>query len=117
MEVNVFNFDNQRVLSPLQHPLEATLSGDFRSFQEIDTNLPYQIRHTPMPSGGPIIDDELARTYDGSAYADPYETVQEYRAVMRYASQHPNKGSHAVATAIDTPRSRILHMDRPRWGT
>lgn len=108
VEVNGFTFDNQRLTEGLQQCLDPTQSGDFRSVQEIDANFPYQIQHTTMSSGGMIIDNrELARTYDGSAYADPYETVQEYRAVMRYASQHPNKGSHAVAPAIDTPRSRI----------
>lgn len=60
-----------------------------------------------MTSGELIDERDLARTYDGGAYADPYDTVQEYRKVMRYASNHPNKGSHAVSTATDTPRSRI----------
>ncbi|MFB1063706.1 hypothetical protein [Natrinema sp. H-ect4] len=61
-----------------------------------------------MPDSEPIIDEkQLARTYDGGAYADPWETVEEYRDVMRYASKHPNKGSQAVSTATETPRSRI----------
>jgi hypothetical protein len=61
-----------------------------------------------MTDSEPIIDEkQLARTYDGGAYADPCETVKEYRDVMRYASKHPNKGSQAVATATETPRSRI----------
>jgi hypothetical protein len=61
-----------------------------------------------MPDSELIIDEkQLARTYDGGAYADPWETVEEYRDVMRYASKHPNKGSQAVSTATETPRSRI----------
>jgi len=61
-----------------------------------------------MPDSEPILDEKaLARTYDGGAYADPWETVEEYHDVMRYASKHPNKGSQAVSTATETPRSRI----------
>ncbi|MDS0475278.1 hypothetical protein [Natrinema sp. 1APR25-10V2] len=61
-----------------------------------------------MERDEPIIDEhDFARTYDGGAYADPWDTVEEYQDVMRYASKHPQKGSQAVATATDTPRSRI----------
>jgi len=61
-----------------------------------------------MADPEPILDEKaLARTYDGGAYADPWETAQEYHEVTRYASKHPNKGSQAVSTATETPRSRI----------
>ncbi|WP_137289908.1 hypothetical protein [Natronorubrum halophilum] len=54
-----------------------------------------------------IAERDLARTYDGGAYSDPWTAVFDYQAVLRYASQHPNKGSHAIATALEIPRSRI----------
>jgi len=39
-----------------------------------------QRQHTLMSSRESIIDErDLARTYDGRAYSDPYEAVQEYR--------------------------------------
>lgn len=47
----------------------------------------------------------LARTYEGPA--NPWERVQEYERVLEYKSHHPNKGSSAVASALDLPRGRI----------
>ncbi|OAQ54800.1 hypothetical protein HTG_04330 [Natrinema mahii] len=58
-------------------------------------------------NGSVISAHDFAQTYDGGAYADSWDTVEEYRKIMRYASKHPQKGSQAVATATDTPRSRI----------
>lgn len=56
----------------------------------------------------PVIDErDLARTYDGGAYADPWTAVLDYQAVMRYASQHPNKGSSGLSSSLEIPRSRI----------
>ncbi|MXV62809.1 hypothetical protein GS429_12180 [Natronorubrum sp. JWXQ-INN-674] len=56
----------------------------------------------------PLIDErDLARTYDPRSYEDPWTAVLDYEAVMRYASEHPNKGSHAISTALEIPRSRI----------
>ncbi|SDM47038.1 hypothetical protein SAMN04487949_1772 [Halogranum gelatinilyticum] len=52
-------------------------------------------------------EQDLARTYKTPGYADPYDCVEDYRRVMRYASKHPNKGSQAVSTRVDLPRSRI----------
>ncbi|WP_440767496.1 hypothetical protein [Natronorubrum sp. DTA7] len=49
----------------------------------------------------------LARTYNTPAYADPFDAVEDYRRVAKYASKHPNKGSSAVASALELPRSRI----------
>jgi len=61
-----------------------------------------------MPDSEPILDEQaLARTYDSPSYADAWDTVVDYRRVMRYASQHPDKGSSAIANALDLPRSRI----------
>ncbi|WP_238717382.1 hypothetical protein [Natronorubrum halophilum] len=48
-----------------------------------------------------IAERDLARTYDGGAYSDPWTAVLDYQAVLRYASQHPNKGSHAIATTLE----------------
>ncbi|ELZ08510.1 hypothetical protein C479_14263 [Halovivax asiaticus JCM 14624] len=50
---------------------------------------------------------DLARTYDGGYYDDPWPIVEQYWDVMDYKSRHPNKGSSAVASALDLPRSRI----------
>lgn len=47
----------------------------------------------------------LARTYGGDH--DPWERVQEYQRVLEYTGEHPNKGSSAVANALDLPRGRI----------
>ncbi|QLK25140.1 hypothetical protein HYG81_13705 [Natrinema zhouii] len=56
----------------------------------------------------PVISErDLARTYNGGAYEDPWAAVLDYQAVMRYASEHPNKGSSAIATALEIPRGRI----------
>ncbi|WP_137289044.1 hypothetical protein [Natronorubrum halophilum] len=56
----------------------------------------------------PLIDErDLARTYDGGAYSDPWAAVLDYQAVVRYASQHPNKGSSAISSALEIPRGRV----------
>lgn len=49
----------------------------------------------------------LVRTYQPPGYADPWECIQDYERVQRYHAEHPNKGSQAVSTALDLPRSRI----------
>jgi len=55
-----------------------------------------------------IVDaEQIARTYDGGRSVDAWERVQEYREAMRYRSKHPNKGSSAMASALDMPRGRI----------
>ena len=33
---------------------------------------------------------DLACTYNGGTYSDPWAAVLDYQAVMRYASHHPN---------------------------
>jgi len=53
------------------------------------------------------IEQRLAHTYKHPSYEDPYDAVQDYRRVQRAAANHPNKGSHALATLVELPRSRI----------
>ncbi|SEH14666.1 hypothetical protein SAMN04487967_1711 [Natronorubrum sediminis] len=60
-----------------------------------------------MPNRGPVSERALARTYSSPSYSDAYETVEEYRRVMSYASRYPNKGSSAVASNFDLPRGRV----------
>lgn len=67
------------------------------------------IRHyrIDMSSAGLVSDLALARTYNSQAYGDTWEAVEDYRRVSKYSSKHPNKGSSAVASALELPRSRI----------
>ncbi|AGB31771.1 hypothetical protein C488_14972 [Natrinema pellirubrum DSM 15624] len=60
-----------------------------------------------MPDADLVTEQALARTYDSRAYADTYDAVTDYREVMDYAARHPDKGSSAVASALELPRSRI----------
>ncbi|WP_159900760.1 hypothetical protein [Salinirussus salinus] len=47
----------------------------------------------------------LAHTYGGEY--DSWERVEEYNDYLEYSSRHPNKGSTALAGALELPRSRI----------
>lgn len=47
----------------------------------------------------------LARTHGGDR--DGWERIEEYQRVLEYTAEHPNKGSTAVASALELPRSRI----------
>lgn len=47
----------------------------------------------------------LARTYGGDR--DGWERVEEYQRVLEFTGEHPNKGSAAVASAVELPRGRI----------
>lgn len=49
----------------------------------------------------------LARTYNPPSYPDPWECVEDYQRVIEYAAANPQKGSQAVSTSLDLPRSRI----------
>ncbi|AFZ73673.1 hypothetical protein [Natronobacterium gregoryi] len=61
-----------------------------------------------MPSDRGLASERaLARTYHSRSYTDAYEAVEDYRRVTQYASDHPRKGSGAVSTALELPRSRI----------
>ncbi|ELY90885.1 hypothetical protein [Natrialba taiwanensis] len=49
---------------------------------------------------------DLARTYDGGAYENAWEAVEQYREATRYANTH-DAGSGATASALDLPRGRL----------
>ncbi|MFP9059630.1 hypothetical protein ACLI4R_03750 [Natrialbaceae archaeon A-chndr2] len=53
-----------------------------------------------------VTDETLARTFDGGAYPDAWEAVQQYREATQYASKHGVK-SGATASALELPRSRL----------
>lgn len=55
---------------------------------------------------GPVSEQALARTYRSPNYADSYETVEDYRRVMSYASR-TDAGSTAIANRFDLPRGRV----------
>ena len=64
--------------------------------------------HQPTADGDPLLTErELASTFDGGYYVDAWAAVEEYRRVMSYASRHPNRGSQAIASRLEIPRSRI----------
>jgi hypothetical protein len=50
---------------------------------------------------------EIAATYNPPGYEDAWNSVEDYRRVLEYASHNPDKGSQAVSTAVDLPRGRI----------
>ena len=52
-------------------------------------------------------EQRLARTYNHPSYEDPYDAVSDYRRVQRAAANHPDKGSAALSTIVELPRSRI----------
>ncbi|WP_255168496.1 hypothetical protein [Natrononativus amylolyticus] len=61
-----------------------------------------------MPENAVVLDErDLARTYNTRSYADPWTAVLDYQAVMKYASEHPNKGSSAISSALEIPRGRV----------
>jgi hypothetical protein len=47
------------------------------------------------------------RTLAGTYGADAWARVEEYREVQAYLADHPQRGSSAVASALDLPRSRL----------
>jgi len=49
----------------------------------------------------------LVRTYNPPAYADPWDCVEDFERVQREAAKHPNKGSAALSSVVELPRSRI----------
>ena len=49
----------------------------------------------------------LARTYNTPSYDDPYDAVRDYRRVQKAVAQYPNKGSTALSSVVELPRSRI----------
>ncbi|AEH35948.1 hypothetical protein [Halopiger xanaduensis] len=59
-----------------------------------------------VESTGLVSEQALARTYDGGAYPEAYEVVEQYRRAIEYARKH-DVGSSATASALDLPRSRL----------
>lgn len=49
----------------------------------------------------------LARTYNHPSYEDPWQAVLDHRRVISFQAQHPDRGSQAIASMLDLPRSRI----------
>ena len=60
-----------------------------------------------MNSANTSVEVSLARTYNTPSYDDPYDAVQDYRRVQQVAAKHPNKGSTALSSVVELPRSRI----------
>ncbi|WP_265109621.1 hypothetical protein [Halosolutus halophilus] len=54
-----------------------------------------------------LTDQDLARTYDGGVYDDAWMAVREYRDVIRYQTENPDKGYTAIANALDLPKGRV----------
>jgi hypothetical protein len=53
------------------------------------------------------VEAAIARTYNTPSYEDPYDAVQDYRRVEKAVAKHPNKGSAALSSVVELPRSRI----------
>ena len=49
----------------------------------------------------------LVRTYASHAYSDPWDAVEDYERVQAVSAKHPQKGSSALSSLVDLPRSRI----------
>ena len=60
-----------------------------------------------MTTSALVSERALARTYNTPSYADPFESVEDYKRVMEYASKHPNKGSSAISSQLELPRGRV----------
>ena len=50
---------------------------------------------------------ELAATYAGGRYNEPWSYVEAYREYLAYTAKNPDKGSTAVARTLEQPRSRV----------
>ena len=57
------------------------------------------------PTDREELSKSVARTYRGEY--DGWERVQEYNRYLEYQGEHPNKGSTAIASALELPRSRV----------
>ncbi len=55
----------------------------------------------------PVTPPDLARTYNSQSYEDAWKAVEDYQRVLEYTGRHPNKGSSAVASALNLPRGRV----------
>ncbi|THE63397.1 hypothetical protein D8Y22_18435 [Salinadaptatus halalkaliphilus] len=50
---------------------------------------------------------DLARTYQGEAYDDPWTAVEDYQRVLEYTGRNPNASAGKVAASLDLPRGRV----------
>ena len=66
----------------------------------MDLDLTLLERSIPSPQA-------LARTYEHRSYDDSWDVVLDYWRTMSTAEEHPDKGSAALASMLDLPRSRI----------
>lgn len=55
-----------------------------------------------------VTDKTLARTFDGGAYSDAWEAVEQYRKATQYASKHGVK-SGATASTLECEPSLPGH--------
>lgn len=51
--------------------------------------------------------EDLASHYDQPGYASAWDAVEDYQRVLEYTADSPNKGSAAIANALELPRGRI----------
>lgn len=49
----------------------------------------------------------FVRTYNPRSHDDPWDLVEEYRRVVRYAAEHPSLSGGALSRRLNVPRSRI----------
>lgn len=66
--------------------------------------------HVSQPILTPLrapTDDPQVRQAVADTYGTGHEAVQQYERVQSYAAMYPDKGSAAVPTAPELPRSRI----------
>jgi len=49
----------------------------------------------------------LARTYSDRVYPDPWEKVEDYQRVQKYAAEHQDAGRTAVGNALELPPGRV----------
>ena len=59
------------------------------------------------PTDRTALINEFAETYDAASELSSWELVEQFRQVQSYTAEHPRKGSAAVASALELPRSRI----------
>ncbi len=53
-----------------------------------------------------VTERDLARTFDGGAYVDGWDAVEQYRRAIAHATRN-DCGSGATASALELPRSRL----------
>lgn len=58
-------------------------------------------------TAGVLAPQALARTYNTPGQLQPWDAGEQYERVIRAANRAPNKGSAALASKLELPRSRI----------